>query len=85
MLYVTTRNHRDSYTAQRALTEQRGPDGGLYIPFRVEPFSQSEIESMAALTFNQRLAMMLNYLFKPDSLRRIWILLWDDTRFDWFR
>ena len=64
MLYVTTRNHRDSYTAQRALTEQRGPDGGLYIPFRVEPFSQSEIESMAALTFNQRLAMMLNYLFQ---------------------
>lgn len=63
MLYVTTRNHRDSYTAQRALSEQRGPDGGLYIPFRVNPFSPEETAGLSALTFNQCLAKMLNLLF----------------------
>lgn len=63
MLYVTTRNHRDSFTAQRALTEQRGPDGGLYIPFRVNPFPSEEVEALAKLSFNQCVARILNYLF----------------------
>ena len=33
MLYVTTRNNNDVFTAQHALAENRGADGGLYIPF----------------------------------------------------
>lgn len=64
MLYVTTRNHRDSYPAKRAFTEQRGPDGGLYIPFRVDPFSQSEIEGLAGMTLNQSMVKILNFLFQ---------------------
>lgn len=64
MLYATTRNQRDSYPAQRALTEQRGSDGGLYIPFRVDPFSVSEIESFAGMTFHQSMAKILNFLFQ---------------------
>ena len=63
MLYVTTRNHRDSFTAQRAIQQQRGPDGGLYIPFRVNPFSPEEIDALAELDFNQCTARILNYLF----------------------
>lgn len=63
MLYVTTRNHRDSYTAQRALKERRGPDGGLFLPFRVNPFSGEEIAAMGELSFNQCLAKILNLLF----------------------
>ena len=39
MLYVTTRNNRDAYTARRALTENRGPDGGFFVPFREPVFT----------------------------------------------
>ena len=63
MQYVTTRNHHECYTAQRALTERRGPDGGLYIPFRLDPFSPEETEGLSALTFNQRMVKILNLLF----------------------
>ena len=40
MLYVTTRNNRDAFTAQRVLTENRGPEGGLFLPFREPLFSE---------------------------------------------
>ena len=46
MLYVTTRNNRDAYTAQRVLRENRGPDGGLYVPFREPVFSREEIDEL---------------------------------------
>ena len=46
MLYVTTRNNRDAYTAQRVLRENRGPDGGLYVPFREPVFSREEIDAL---------------------------------------
>ena len=64
MLYVTTRNNRDAFTAQRALRENRGPDGGLYLPFHTPRFSQPEIETLAEKTFNQCVAETLNLLFK---------------------
>ena len=64
MLYVTTRNNRDAFTAQRALRENRGPDGGMYLPFHTPKFSQSEIETLAEKPFNQCVAEILNLLFK---------------------
>lgn len=63
MLYVTTRNNRDAYTAQRALRENRGPDGGLYVPFREPKFPPEEIQSLAEKSFNRCVADMLNTLF----------------------
>lgn len=63
MLYVTTRNNRDAYTAQRVLRENRGPDGGLYLPFRSPTFSQADIDSLAEKSFNKCVADMLNLLF----------------------
>ena len=46
MLYVTTRNDRDAFTSARALTENRGPDGGFYIPVRLPSFSLDEIREL---------------------------------------
>ncbi len=63
MLYVTTRNNRDAYTAYRAIHENRGSDGGMYLPFHAPFFSQSEIDALAKKPFNQCVADVLNLLF----------------------
>lgn len=63
MLYVTTRNNSDTYTAHRALIESRAPDGGFYVPFRMPRFSQEEIEALAKKSFGQSVAEILNLLF----------------------
>ena len=63
MLYVTTRNNRDAYTARRALCENRGPDGGFYVPFREPAFTQEEIASLKDKSFNRCVADLLNVLF----------------------
>lgn len=63
MLYVTTRNNRDAYTAQRALRENRGEDGGLYVPFREPRFSSEEITALKEKSFNRCVADVLNVLF----------------------
>lgn len=63
MLYKTTRNSGDGYTAQRVLTQKRGPDGGLYVPFRVPVLSEREISMLGERSFNTNLADTLNLLF----------------------
>ncbi len=63
MLYVTTRNSRDAYTAQRALREDRGPDGGLYLPFREPVFSPSRLRELFHMNANAVIAEILNLLF----------------------
>jgi len=63
VLYVTTRNNRDAYTAHHALRENRGSDGGLYVPFREPSFSEVEITALKDKSFNQCVAEMLNQLF----------------------
>lgn len=64
MLYVTTRSNQDVYTTNRALTESRAPDGGLYLPFRMPRFTREEILALAEKPFRQRMADILNLLFR---------------------
>lgn len=63
MLYGTTRNHRDAYTAQRVLEEDRGPDGGLFLPSAAPAFSQKELEKLWQTPFTARIAQVLNGFF----------------------
>ena len=63
MLYVTTRNNRDAFTANRALREERCPDGGMYLPFRAPRFTQEEIAALADKSFSRCVAEVLNLLF----------------------
>lgn len=63
MLYVTTRNNRDAFTAQRVLRENRGVDGGFYLPFKKPQFSAEEIQAFSEKSFNQCVADILNLLF----------------------
>ena len=63
MLYVTTRNKHDTYTVHYANQSDRGPDGGLYLPFRLPVIERSSLLAMKDLTFGQRVAQMLNLFF----------------------
>lgn len=58
MLYTTTRNNLDTFTAQRALREDRGEDGGLYVPF------QRPALSVGGQSMNGCVAETLNLLFQ---------------------
>ena len=56
MLYVTTRNKYDTYTAFKANLSDRGPDGGLYLPFRMPELTKEEIKEFSEQSFAQRIA-----------------------------
>ena len=63
MLYVTTRNKVDAFTAQRVLRDRRGPDGGLFVPFRIPELSGEEILALGNKNFNTCVAETMNLLF----------------------
>lgn len=63
MLYVTTRDQRDAYTAKKVLGEQRGPDGGFFLPFKHPEFNREMLQKMEKASFGQIVADILNLLF----------------------
>ncbi len=67
MLYTTTRTKTDSYTAYRALYENRTPDGGFYVPFRIGEII--DLESVAEQPFNSVVTKILN-LFFPGRITK---------------
>ena len=63
MLYVTTRDKTDAFTAPRTLSADRGPAGGLFVPFRMPKLTPEEVLSMSENTFGQNIADILNLFF----------------------
>ena len=63
MLYVTTRNNNDAFTAARAMNLDRAGDGGLFIPFHLNQFSRHEVAALAEKSFGQNVADILNLFF----------------------
>lgn len=63
MLYVSTRNTTDTYTAYRALHEAKAPDGGIYVPFYLPPFSQEQLEILRGQTCAETVTEILNLFF----------------------
>ena len=63
MLYVTTRLDRDTYCADRALTETRAPDGGFYTPAHLPRFSSFEISKLGEKPFSRNVADIVNLFF----------------------
>lgn len=66
MLYITTRSQRESYGAEQALSEDRSPDGGFYIPARMPAFGKREINAMAERSFAANVASIINLLFDTE-------------------
>ena len=69
MLYLTTRTLHDTYTAARALSEDRGPDGGFFVPLKLPQPDRQQIRSLADKSFSQNVAETVNLFFstKLDS------------------
>lgn len=66
MLYVSTRNHIDSFTAYRTLHEDCAPDGGMFVPMRFPKFSQAELDQLKKSSFGDTVAYILNLFFSAD-------------------
>lgn len=66
MLYITTRIHGDAFTARHALTENRGPEGGLYLPMRMPVLTPEQICALGEKSFGQNVADVMNLLFNTD-------------------
>ena len=64
MLYVTTRSNQEVYTPQRVLRENRGPDGGMFLPFHMPTLSAEEREALLTLPVNDCVCRVLNLLFR---------------------
>lgn len=63
MLYATTRNKSDVETAYKTLHLDCAGDGGLFVPFRMEPLDRQQIQALASQSFGQNMAQMLNLFF----------------------
>lgn len=63
MLYVSTRNKTDSFTAFRALMEDHTPDGGLFVPFRLPVYDENALNELKKGTFSDNVAQLLNLFF----------------------
>ena len=67
MLYITTRQKLDAYTAFKALNDVQTPDEGLYVPYTLPVFDQQQLSEIAACSFGDTVARILN-LFFPGQL-----------------
>ena len=63
MLYVSTRGKHDVYTAPITMHQDRGPDGGLFVPFRMPVFEKDQILALATKSMGQNVADILNLFF----------------------
>lgn len=63
MLYVTTRGMHDAFTAYRTARQDRGPDGGFFVPMQMPVFDNKEIQKLSLNSFGQNVADILNLFF----------------------
>lgn len=70
MLYVTTRSDADAYTAHHAMTADRAPDGGQFVPRQTPCFDEAELAAAAGRSFSGNIAHVLNLLFGSELTAR---------------
>jgi len=63
MLYMTTTEKDDAYTAARTFFEDRGQDGGLFVPRQLPCFSENQLKQLESIAFGERVAQVLNSFF----------------------
>ncbi len=63
MLYATTRNLNDVFTAHKAIHNDCAADGGLFVPFQLPQWKESEIRALADMSFGETVAEILNQFF----------------------
>ena len=63
MLYATTRNSQETFTAHWAMTGDRAPDGGFFVPYRQPYFEKSHLDDFLSMSFLEVTAEVLNVIF----------------------
>lgn len=63
MLYVTTRDNRDHFTAYKTLSNQASADGAMYVPFQWPKFTKEQIYELKEKSFGCCVAEILNLFF----------------------
>lgn len=63
MLYATTRSKVATYTEQQALTEERAPDGGFYVPAALPVYSREELGELLMQPEAEIIARVLSRFF----------------------
>lgn len=63
MLYITTRDPADSFTAHRVLNENSASDGGMFVPMQMPIFNHEEILALKDKSFGDVVALVLNLFF----------------------
>lgn len=63
MLYATTRSNFETGTAQRALREVRGPDGGFYVPMALPFYTPEQIDALRDVSCAGAVAQVMNAFF----------------------
>ena len=53
MEYISTRNNKKSYSFRDIFLKGLAPDGGLFVPKRIQPFKQDEINGLNKLSYNE--------------------------------
>ena len=60
MLYLTTRNKADSYTAYRMLRCEKAPDGGQFLPMQLPVLSDYQLAEFEQMNFGHIMAELMN-------------------------
>ena len=60
MLYLTTRDKFDTFTASHAMKFDTAPNGGYFVPFKMP---QLEMQALSELSFGDVVSQVLNQLF----------------------
>lgn len=66
MLFVTTRNKVDSFTAFHVLNHDRPSDGGFFVPLQLPVISPDLLANMTEKSFGQCVADVLNLFFRTE-------------------
>lgn len=63
MLYLSTRNKADSFTAHKVLHSAAAPDGGMFMPMRLPVQGDIALASFERMNFGETTAAILNLFF----------------------
>lgn len=63
MLYLSTRNKADSFTAYRVLHAETAPDGGMFMPMQLPVQDDVALAAFERMSFGETAATVLNMFF----------------------
>lgn len=66
MLYLSTRNKADSFTAHRVLHSESAPDGGMFMPMQPPKMNDIALANFEGMNFGEAVASVLNLFFGTE-------------------